>query len=270
MAVLAAIDMETGRIEMRARGRQPQTRGCRGSNEAVECRHPRVVERIEGTPEGVIIEMAGLHTRGNQARDRFMLEKMRDEVQLLVEKAQPVEHHGFAGMAGGHNPHCRVLLRRLINNLRDAEFCKHSRNETQVISDLCAVRVRLGRDDRAVRVSHRLLLCRGIVAAPKNYSMTHTWCGIAGLSQFRHTSHEFAPASTGSRSSQRRGLSQGVAAMHTGDGRWADQSCVAAARGALLSRAAVAAATDSLSPWARGCGWWYRAEVCSDEAKSSE
>ena len=92
-----------------------------------------VVERIEGPPEGVIIEMAGLHTRGNQARDRFMLEKMRDEGPLLVEKAQPVEHHGFDGMAGSHNPQFRVLLRRLINDLRDAEFCKHACDETQVI-----------------------------------------------------------------------------------------------------------------------------------------
>ena len=35
--------------------------------------------------------------------------------------------------AGGHNPHFRVLLRRLINNLCDAQFFKHARDQTQVI-----------------------------------------------------------------------------------------------------------------------------------------
>src|SRR5690348_13606199 len=41
------------------------------------------------------------------------------------------------------------------------------------------VRLWRWRDVRAVRVSHSLLLCRGIVATPKNYSMTRGWCGIA-------------------------------------------------------------------------------------------
>src|SRR5262245_40275744 len=106
---------------------------------------------------------------------------MRDEVELLVEKTQTVEHHGFHGMAGGHHPHFRVLLGGAINDFRDAEFFKHARDQTQVISDLGAVRLRLGWDGRAIRVAHNLLLGRGIVAAPKNYSMTRAWCGIAAI-----------------------------------------------------------------------------------------
>ena len=133
IAVIPAIDMETRRIEMAARGPQPQTRGRRGGTEAVECRHAKVVEGIEGTPEGVSIAMAGLNAGGNEARERRMLEKMRNKGELLVDKAQPVEDHGFAGMAGGHHPHFRVLLRRLSNNLRDAEFFKHPRDQAQVI-----------------------------------------------------------------------------------------------------------------------------------------
>src|SRR5438477_10116359 len=124
-AVITAIDMKTRRIEMAERRRQSQTRGRCGGNEAVEFRHPKVVEGIEGAPEGVIIEMAGLNAWGNEARDRLILEKMGDEIELLLDKAEAVEHHGFDRMAGGHNPHFRVLLRRLINNLCDAEFFKH-------------------------------------------------------------------------------------------------------------------------------------------------
>src|SRR5215510_14715832 len=81
-AVIPAIDMETRRIEMAERALQSQTRGRWGDNEAVECRHPKVVERIEGEPEGVIIEMAGLNAWGNEARDGLILEKMRNEVAL--------------------------------------------------------------------------------------------------------------------------------------------------------------------------------------------
>ena len=65
-AVIPAIDMKTRRIEMAERARQPQTRGRGGGNEAVECRHPKVIEGIEGAPEGVIIEMAGLNAWGNE------------------------------------------------------------------------------------------------------------------------------------------------------------------------------------------------------------
>src|SRR4030095_11948648 len=100
IAVIPAIDMETRRIEMAASARQPQPRGRRGGNEAVEFRHPKGVECIEGAPEGVIIEMAGLNAGGNEARDRLILEKMGDKVELLVEKAETIKHHGFDRMAG--------------------------------------------------------------------------------------------------------------------------------------------------------------------------
>src|SRR5262249_41369190 len=43
-AVIAAIDMKTRCIEMAERARQPQTHSHCGGNEAVECRHPKVVE----------------------------------------------------------------------------------------------------------------------------------------------------------------------------------------------------------------------------------
>ncbi len=125
--------METRPIEMGKRWDQAQPLGRRGGNEAVEGGHPRFIQGIEGTSERVIVEMAGLNARGNEARDRLMLEKMGDEIELLMEKAEAVEHHGFDRMAGGHNPHFRVLLRRLIKNLRDTEFFKHPCDQAQVI-----------------------------------------------------------------------------------------------------------------------------------------
>jgi hypothetical protein len=132
-AVITAIDMKTRRIAMAERARQPQTRGRCGGNEAVEFRHSKLVEGIEGAPEGVIIEMAGLNAWGNEARERLILENMGDEGELWVDKAKTVEHHRFDCMAGGDNPPCRVLLGGAINDFRDAEFFKHARDQTQVI-----------------------------------------------------------------------------------------------------------------------------------------
>ena len=116
----------------------------------LECRHPKVIEGIEAACEGVIIEMAGLNAWGNQAQNRLIVEKMGDEVELLVDKTQTVEHHGCDRMAGGHNPHCWVLLGGSINDFRDAEFFKHARDKAQVIQDLRAVLLRLRRDSSAV------------------------------------------------------------------------------------------------------------------------
>ena len=135
--------METRRIKMRECGRQPQTPGRRRGNEAVEFRHTTVVKHIQRTTERVIMKMVSLNAGGDKARDRLILEKMGDEVELLVEKAQTVEHHGFDRMASGHNPHFGVLLRRLINDLSNAKFFKHPRNQPQVIQDLRTVRLRL-------------------------------------------------------------------------------------------------------------------------------
>ena len=58
---------------------------------------------------------------------------MGHEVELLIEKAQAVQDHGFDRMAYRHNPHLRALLGSSINDFRDAEFVKHARDQAQVI-----------------------------------------------------------------------------------------------------------------------------------------
>jgi hypothetical protein len=137
--VLAAIDMATGRIEMGARGPQPQTLGRGRGKEAVECGQPRLVPRIQGTPAGVIRAMTGLNTWGNEARERLIGEKMGHAGALLVDAAQAVQDHGFDRMADGHHPHSRGLLRRVINDLGAAEFCKHPCDKAKVIEALRTV-----------------------------------------------------------------------------------------------------------------------------------
>ena len=126
LAVIATIDMETRRIEMGEGRRQPQTPSRRGGNEAAELGQPRLVQRIEGASEGVIIEMTGLNAWGDETRERLIVEKMGHEVELLVDEAQAVQDHGFDRMAYGYQTHFRILLGRLINDLGDAEFFEQS------------------------------------------------------------------------------------------------------------------------------------------------
>ena len=160
-AVRTAINMEAGAIEVCAGGGKAQALGGGGRTEAVECRHAIVVERLQGTPERVIVERTGLNGRRNEPRERCILQEMRHEGALLVDEAQAVEDHGLDRMAGGHNTHARVLLGGFIHALSDAEFFKHPCNQAKVIQDLCTVRLRLWRDARAVRWSPSLLLYRG-------------------------------------------------------------------------------------------------------------
>jgi hypothetical protein len=77
--------------------------------------------------------MARLNAWGNAARERLIVEKMGHEVKRLSDKAKAVEHHGLDRMAGGHNPHFRVLLGGSITDVSEAEFFKHSCDQTQVI-----------------------------------------------------------------------------------------------------------------------------------------
>jgi hypothetical protein len=133
IALLTALDMEAEASEMRAgRGKAQALRSGRG-NEAGEFRHPNVVEGIAGAPEGVSIEMVDLHAWGHEACERLMLEEMRDEGELVVEKAKTVKHHGLDRRPGGHHPHGRVLLGGGINDLGKAEFFNHGRDQTQVV-----------------------------------------------------------------------------------------------------------------------------------------
>src|SRR4029434_4082317 len=130
--------MQRGASEWAKGGSRPQPlSGCSGK-EARECRDAIGIEGIEGPAERVIVEMAGLHAWGNEPRERLMLEKMGDEVELLMNKAQTIEDHGLDRMASGHNPQCRVLLGGFVNDLGDTEFFKHACDKAQGIQDLCA------------------------------------------------------------------------------------------------------------------------------------
>ena len=133
VTVIPPIAMAARPIALGACWGQASALGRRGGPEAVEFGHPLGVERLQGTAERIIVAMTGWNARSDEARERHMLKKMRPEVELLGAEAQAVEAQRLDRMAGGDNPQFRGLLGGLINDLRDAEFFKHARDQTRVI-----------------------------------------------------------------------------------------------------------------------------------------
>ena len=100
--VTATIDREAGASARRAGRGKAHALGGGGGQEAGECRPPRVVARMQGTPARVVVAMPGLQGRGDAPSERCMLKNMRDEGARVIDAAQPVEPQGCDRMAGGH------------------------------------------------------------------------------------------------------------------------------------------------------------------------
>jgi hypothetical protein len=83
------------------------------------------------------------------------------KVECLIDQPQAIEHHGFARFTHGEVTHFWILLGGVIEDVANAEFFTHTRDQPQMIHDLRAVWLRRWRDSRAVRWSPSLLLCRG-------------------------------------------------------------------------------------------------------------
>jgi hypothetical protein len=64
---------------------------------------------------------------------------VRDKIEWLIDNAEPIEHHRLDRCPRGHNPHFRVLLSRLINDVAKAEFIKHDCHESQMIQGFTPV-----------------------------------------------------------------------------------------------------------------------------------
>ena len=133
IAVLATITMKARTVEMGKAGRKAQTLGGRRRYETVEFRYPVVLEGIQGTSEGIIVELCGGNAGRNESVGGLILEEPRDEGARLIDKPQAIEPHRFDGFTHGEVPHFRVLLGGLVDDVANAEFFKHTCNEAEVI-----------------------------------------------------------------------------------------------------------------------------------------
>jgi hypothetical protein len=133
LTVITAVDVKAGAIEV-GTGRGPsQTLGRRGGQETVACRDPVVIEGIQGTTEGIIMELCRGDAGRHESRGGLMLQAPGDAVERLVDQPQAIEHHRFDGFPDGEVSHFRVLLRRFVYDVAYTKFVKHARDEAKVI-----------------------------------------------------------------------------------------------------------------------------------------
>ena len=67
-----------------------------------------------------------------------MLKKYGDEAEWLVHTPQPIELHGFDGIAKRHDPRLSVLLSGSIHDITTAKFVAHPSDEAEMIEHLPA------------------------------------------------------------------------------------------------------------------------------------
>jgi hypothetical protein len=147
VAIITAVDMETGRVEMGKGRREAQTPRCCGSNETVEFRHPVSIESIQGPAERIIVALGRGDAGRNEAGGGLILEEPRDKVEGVIHKPQTIEHHGFDGFTYCEVPHFRILLGCSINDVPDAEFVEHASDKAEVIQDLTTIRGMVGHNN---------------------------------------------------------------------------------------------------------------------------
>jgi len=135
----APIDMKARRVEMAIGGRQAETLGRARCDQAVEVGDAIGVQRIEGAPQGIIVELLGGHARRNEAVGRLILEEHGDQIEGLMDKAQAVEDHGFDGFSYRQVSRLRVLLGGLIQDVANAQFGEHPGDQTSVIQNLALI-----------------------------------------------------------------------------------------------------------------------------------
>jgi len=78
---------------------QSETLGGARRNQAVEVGDAIGVQRIEGAPQRIIVELLGGHARRNEAVGGLILEKPGNQIEGLIDKSQTVEDHGFDGFS---------------------------------------------------------------------------------------------------------------------------------------------------------------------------
>jgi hypothetical protein len=135
-AVVPPIDVETGAVQMGKGRREAQALRSGGRNETVEGCHTIVIERIQGPPSRILIEVGGFNARCHKPVGRLVVKKHGDQVELLVHKAQSVEDHCLDGMTHGDKPGLWVVLGGLVNDVGNPEFIEHPGHEPEMVQDL--------------------------------------------------------------------------------------------------------------------------------------
>jgi len=98
-----------------------------------------VMERIQGTPQRVTIQVRGCAPLGDEPVGWFVLNNQRHEIPWLLHKTQAVEDHSLDGVAHGDQAILWVLLRGVVNDRANATFIEHPGYQAEMIQALSAI-----------------------------------------------------------------------------------------------------------------------------------
>ena len=99
IAVLATITMKARTVEMGKAGRKAQTLGGRRRYETVEFRYPVVLEGIQGTSEGIIVELCGGNAGRNEDSLVICVTRVFSHISLIFKRIVNIPR-GQAGYVG--------------------------------------------------------------------------------------------------------------------------------------------------------------------------
>jgi hypothetical protein len=139
IAVRASIAMQARPVEGHRGGAKAETWGGGRRHETVECWNPGVLEGLQGSTEGVIMELLGGNAGRNASAGGLILAKPGDQGECLIDNPQAIEPHGCDGFASREVPSCWVLLGGLGEEVANAEVVEHPSDKTAVVQDLATV-----------------------------------------------------------------------------------------------------------------------------------
>jgi hypothetical protein len=121
------------------RGIEAEPFGGPPGDRAVEFSEPEGLKRIQCLAQGVVVEMFGAYPGSHQSLGRLVAEELGHQVQAPVGEARAVEDHRFEGLTDADLALGEVLRDHLIDQLANAEFIEHPRDQAEVLQRLALV-----------------------------------------------------------------------------------------------------------------------------------
>ena len=132
--------MKARTVEVHIGGAQVQPRGGRRRDETVEFCYPILIEGIQSTTKGIIVQLRGGHPGRDESVGGLMLEEPGDQVERLIDTPQAIEHHRFDRFTRREVPLFRVLLSGVVDHVANPQFVEHASHKAEMIQNLTPVR----------------------------------------------------------------------------------------------------------------------------------
>jgi hypothetical protein len=143
-AVVLAVDMEAGRVQVAARAGQAQLLHRAGCQQEVKRLHAEPKNGVQGAPQRVVVQHLRRDARPQQPPHRLAPEKVRRQVQGPLHKAQSDQNHRLDRNPHGDLALAQVLRDHGIDFFNQAQFIDHARHQAVMVKRVARVGVIVG------------------------------------------------------------------------------------------------------------------------------